>query len=239
MKGKWTDEITEIYEKSGKPPPVHFQKAVSLVAADDTKHRGSLSQVFISQRKRDQTMSGQTGSHAEDFFLNAHIAGSIPDPKWFYISSTPCHECTPKIIKHFSNSNLPYIYVSTIFNPYDKKNLNAVMRLLVRGYKIESLEVDDYDDLLDEISFGNDGKKVEYREGLHQAAAILISEIGQERYEYTEKVLGILRDEAKKYRKKAIKNDEEIDYTQNIREKIWKVIKKHRQTTINCIHIQL
>ena len=224
---QWSEQKQAHYPwQCGYPPAVHLPLGVSLITPTDSDNR--YYSVFISDR-------GKGSKHAEDLFLEELHKRSFEVPSWFYISSTPCYECTPKIIKYFPKLSQTTIFVSSIFNPYDVNNLNAVMRLLVRGCKIHPLEVDDYPDFVDEISVSKKGMSKEYVEEVGEDAKRLISRVGNERYEYTEEVLNLLTQESLQYIGTNIENDENTPYIgKQLREKIFAAIHNHRQPVVNC-----
>ena len=173
---------------------------------------------------------GANANHAEDVLLGELQKGSFPAIKEFYVSSTPCYQCTPKIIEYFSKSSPPTIYVSRVFNPYDSRNINAVMRLLVRGYKINSLTTDDLLKLVDEICYNE--KKAWRKKLCKDAKAIIQSEVGDTRHKYTQDVLNLLKKEALKYQNQNIKDTDETNYIEkHLNDEIWKVIKEYQKST--------
>ena len=192
---QWSEQKQAHYPwQCGYPPAVHLPLGVSLITPIATGSGNQYHGVFISDR-------GKGAKHAEDLFLDELRKHSFEAPSWFYISSTPCYKCTPKIIKYFPKLSQTTIFISSIFNPHDVKNLNAVMKLLVRGCKIRPLLVEDYEVYMDEISVSKEGLGMskEYVEEVVEDAKKLISRVGNRRYEYTKKVLELLTEESLQY----------------------------------------
>ena len=152
-------------------------------------------QVFVSER--------HTGKHAEVLMLEELPSGTFPKViKNFYVSSTPCYHCTPKIFNTF-NDPLPTIFVSRVFKLEELRentaHVDAVIRLLVRGFKIQSLDVQSIVQLMKYIC-PNKGKLMEWRRKLcHDAQIMIESRAGHRRHAYTTKILKILETEAETY----------------------------------------
>ena len=203
--------------------------------ANNKKNEGKC-EVFISERTN--------ANHAEDILIKELSQGKFKFPtneKEFYVSSTPCYKCTQKIIDHFWNwKTFPTIYVSRLFYPDEVKNINAVMRLLLRGYEIYTYTPTIHLKLVDEICY-NKKKKIPWRKQLcKEAKNFIMSGAGNLRYQYTKGVLEHLREEASIL---LYEHGDEIYYKDSEKtnyigpessNKIWKIINKYREQT--CVN---
>ena len=217
-------------------PRFHYPQAVSLMAYNEQNE--DKYEVFVSESWDDVENEDEIPRHAEDVLLDELDEGSFRFPttqNWFYVSSTPCYKCTSKIIDYFSGESLPAIYVSRLFNPRDSRNINAVMRLLVRGYKIYSTSVKYHLDLVDAICHNKEAVIPWRMQVCRDAKKFIKSGVGKTRYQFTKGVLELLRQEAKWYINRYhyhITDNENTEYVkEGLYNKIVKKIKEYKKTT--------